>query len=348
MAITPIRVYRWDDDNAPVITNFRDWTQIKAWFQAIFVDGYLENDGVTPKSGLGWTLTFDDVNNIIDIDIVEADALKPTPKIRLYYSNVVAQTSPSVNYRRPYYEVYESELTNKFDSINSTDVHGCNFIGLNDESGTKITQWVVVGNEKAFHVFTGYNDSIDGSTGIKPIEFTTSNNYIIGWAFFGRIINDGVSLNDYNFISKYSDMYYTYNDVSATQATFYGSNGLDSYSYFKTSRNINGDFSSYTIHEENWFKWDRKQLSTYQRSSIRYPYVDGGLYLKDFFLYHDTDQTYLGKLPGVYISEQNLPLTPTSGLQEFTGDGIYADERFLCFYNGESSLFINLDRSWDV
>lgn len=38
-------VYRWDDLNAPVIDDNKDWDQIKDWYDKIFVTGYMGNDG---------------------------------------------------------------------------------------------------------------------------------------------------------------------------------------------------------------------------------------------------------------------------------------------------------------
>ncbi len=323
-------VYRWDDYNAPQMTNIHDWTQIKAWFQAIFVNGYLENDNTTTKPALGWTVTEDDTNKKIKLDMVGNSTTHNLMSVDIEFDDQINTSHYSTDVN-----VYEHQAVNKFVEHNS--YKKLSWFGQNDDD-LKICPWIVIGTTRGFYVLVGRNNTTSAPN--KPI-FTDNLNYF-RWSFFGDYVNDGVDVGKYNQCAVVGGSKLN----SASDMGSYHDSVFNNGVPFAISRN----YLSTTITDNyRMISIEMFYGQSYLQPSIglKYPYVDGGLHIKPMKIFDSIEKVHMGKLPNMFTSDHITPLGSSTVLIEFTGTGTYAGDKFIGLGNGSSGEFyINISADW--
>ena len=335
-------VYRWDDVNAPVITDIHDWTQIKDWFDKIFVTGYLEDDNVTMKPALGWSVTVDDAAFTITLDMVGDPLTENLARTTFYFTRQVNSSRFACGR-----EMWEHQSTNPIVTGRSGQDY-IQFFGQNDDD-LKVCPWIVIGTSRGFYQLSGQNVSINAPT--KPTAFTDQENYV-AFSYWGNFINDGVDLGKNNQCAMQGDI--TVNQTSLTHMSLY-----QQYRYAGNNYGINTirDFQNNLItpndsicHYE-YFSGNTPYMGL-PRIGLKYPYIDGGLYIKPFQMYHPIQQVYYGRMAGLYYPEHRKPLySAPSTLIEFTGTGTYAGQEFIgisSISNLTNEFYINISEDWAI
>ena len=331
-------VYRWDDIHAPQITT-RSWTQIKNWFNKIFVTGYLEDDGVTMKPPMGWQVTVDDTNYYIDLQMIGDPQTEKLATIRYDFHRM--RQGNTFNYLGAKITMWGHLYTQTI-SNNSGYFHPT--IGVNDDE-LKVSPWVMIGTSRLYYNFSGCNTSVDAPA--IPTLFNNINNYH-AFHFMGNIVNDGVDLDGSKCIGT----------------TGRSSRNIISLSNLSTEQSFRLTFPTYGINIGKTYTGatvTNRQTGVPEESAtaslaylgnpvngLRYPYLDGGLYIKPMKVFDSTDGVYLGKLSGLYYSVQIKPLYQfPNNLIEFDGDGIYSGHKFIgitTITHGE--FYINTTEDW--
>ncbi len=336
-------VYRWDDVNAPIIDDNRDWTQIKAWFKTIFVDGYLDNDGLTMKPPLGWAFSEDehviDTNiNTITLDMIGDPVTENLMRIEFQ------QSHPDTGYKGLGMNVYEHQSVNPIHNPPSlsqnTFIHGSN-----DAVG-KIMPWVVIGTNRGVYFLSGYNSTIASPN--KSSFCTVTNN--VAFNYIGNYINDGVNIGKNNQCwrgSTNSTAIYPPSGQASNQEYLVGGNAT--HGFVHTKRDYQNNFN-------------KRHLVTYERLlsrtgvdyvgkyaiGLKYPYLDGSLFMKEYGLYDTTDGVYFGKMPALYYPEHDRPKQTTNNLIEFDGAGDYAGHKFIGLSGYFNEFYINTTADWGI
>lgn len=338
-------VYRWDDANAPQVTNIHDWSQVKAWFQAIFVDGYLEDDGVTQKPGLGWGLSFDDATYRVYLTQAGTFLQQNTLYIELDYTK---QCDGSNYYGATVVGVWEN--TDKVNELfkNTNYNHGIQLLGQNDDD-TKICPWVMVGTSRTWWNLCGHNHNVSAPT--VPTDFTSQQNYY-SFCSVGDYINDGIDMGKHNQYVMFGNYSYKYiNSVSAMNTyrqQCYHSGYTTSSTSIRVMRDAQQNVGLSTAYHYEGLMANNSYVGGFAYP-VKYPYPNSGLLIKPFELWHHNDHVYLGKIPGIYYSPQGRPLAHTLNFIEFDGTGEYAGDKFIGL--GDSSyneFYINITEDWGV
>ena len=351
-------VYRWDDKNAPVMTDMTDWTAIKAFYQTIFVDGYLEDDDITPKPGLGWTLTFDDINYEVHIHLgdVPVDLNNDVqPFIKHQYNRVITTT-----YQGIALSGYDNIIANGGQILvenEGLDTQGL-IMGTNNRDPQFITPWIIIGTNKQFYSLGGsnYGTNYGVYEPTKPSMFSVDNKYAT-YSFFGEMINDGVDLGKYkviqsgveNGIQLSIDSLFTYFHNSLKMSTADATGEFA----FKYSRQLNKVINIHMnlIDKKTFFGGISRHLGKHY-GHMKFPYSDDGLYIEAVDLWSAYEGVYFGKVPGLYEPMQNTPLTDTinpNALIEFEGTGEFTGWNFIGLgINTYYEMYIVTNQDWDL
>jgi len=363
-------VMRWDHKNAPQILNMRSWDQIKAWYTAIFTDGYLADDDTTLIPPLGWDLTFHATLKIAYLhQDTDADLqLVNRMYLRFDYDNVTDGNDWG-DYANAYNNQGGILLT---DWGNGGSPYGMPIFYGNTNNGTnRICPWVVIGNNRGVYFLVGYNPSTTAP--IVP-EFSNLNNYST-WQYFGDFVNDGVDYGKNNQTCTYgytgqtnSSSYYFRNYLN-TNADWAGNGNLSKFMYYD---NYNTYMGMHITHDEDGNTRGTNFTATpfglgyggnwIGRNSfydLPYPYVDGSLKIIPFDLwirnnqatpiYNEKNQVYIGKMPGLYFPMHYTPLANAKNLLEFEGSGEYEGQFFLGLgQTGYCEFYINITEDWGI
>ncbi len=342
-------VYRWDDKNAPVITNIHDWTQVYDWFQAIFVDGYLEDDDVTAKPGMGWDLVIDSRAAPTTYEVSLTQAEKPGVLLAeqnkmLIELNYVEQCTGN-RFGPRFIGCWEDgDKTNLLYASAAADIYGTGpWFGQNDDD-LKICPWIIVGTDRGFWAFAGHNHNVPAGT--KPTEFTSITNYC-AFRYLGDFVNDGVNLDKNNQTCNShmtTTQFNVVTSISAQPSYYY----LGSSFPMKTGRNYLNEIESGELPHKEFIMYGHLYPGNWT-TGIKYPYLDGGLYIKPWELWHKAGKVYYGKLPGAYYPMHDTPLYHSLNFVEFTGTGIYEGDKFIGLsYSGYCEFYINLSQDWGI
>lgn len=335
-------VYRWDDVNAPVITDVHDWTQIKDWFDKIFVTGYLENDNVTMKPALGWSVTVDDAAFTITLDMLGDPLIENLARVRFFFNRQVNSGSFACGR-----SMKEHQDTNPIVTGRSAQDY-IQILGQNDDD-LKVCPWVIIGTSRGFWQICGQNKTINAPT--KPTQITDEENYI-SYSYWGNYINDGVDLGKNNQCAMQGEI--TVNMTSLVHMSTYQQYRYSGNNYgVNTCRDFQNNIVTANddlVHYEG-FIHNQNRLGV-PSQGLKYPYIDGGLYIKPFQMYHRLDHVYYGRMAGMYYPEHIKPLySAPSKLIEFTGTGVYAGQEFIgisSIVNTSNEFYINISEDWDI
>ena len=372
-------VYRWDHKNSPKITNNQDWTQIKNWFQKIFVDGYLADDDVTLIPGLGWDFTFDDglYHIILTMDSGADPQIVNRSVLTFKYKDVINN-----GYFGGHGNFYENDqgglIISRFGYDNeSTNVsYGMPLVmGINNKGTDRICPYVVIGNNRGVYFLGGYNNAVTSPT-IPP--FSSSNGYA-SWAYYGDFINDGPDYGKNNQCSTYcyynsqsNTTYYQHNDcstladwlVTVRYNRVYSQNNLAPYyngihiarDHVGGNRGLNFTATPFMMGTINGY------LGASNKFNLKYPYIDGGLKIVPHELWTrnpidpveagNRQQVYVGKMPGLYYPLHVKPLSytgNTKNIVEFEGTGVYENQYFIGLARSTADEFyINTSEDWGI
>jgi hypothetical protein len=340
-------VYRWDDANAPQITNIHDWTQITDWFEKIFVTGYLEDDNTTQKPGLGWDLTYiatpaNPTEYIIQLDMVGDSNVEDLMRIKMDLNDQI--NSNYVGSKN----IFIFENSDELNEITSSTTTGwINFSGMNDDN-SKICPWVVIGTSHGFYWFSGYNNNILYPT--KPTDFSTTPNYV-GYGYIGKFVNDGHDAGRHtNTCFKASNAITSTSTLESNKSRYYNNTYKLMY-----SRDINGGYIELNLAHKEMLFYEVIYLSNITGIPLRHPYLDGGTYIKNIELFNygstpsSDDGVYYGILPGAYHSDHNHPFYTATGLVEFDGSGVFTGDKFIGITtNAYNEFYINTSEDWDI
>jgi len=366
-------VMRWDHKNAPQIINMRDWTQIRNWYQTIFVDGYLADDDITLIPPLDWEIIFDDVNFIVDMR-ADVNGLNDGSINRMYilikYESVVNNGYHGCRVRSwIHYGSTQLSNTGEYDRK-----YGCPVWYGNNNMGTdRACPWIVIGNNRGVYFLGGYNGSITYPN--IPTNFSTSNDYST-WQYFGDFVNDGVDYGKdnqcctygYDGEELYNTSYYYSNQVdtlsqwrytSGKQKIYYADNN-DNYLGIHVVKDELGILRgmNYTAVPFGFFSGSRF-IGRTKMYDLPYPYIDGGLKIIPHDLYvrnnlatpedDKVNAVYIGKMPGLYFPMHNSPLATPYNLVEFEGTGPYEDQHFIGLAKlNYDEFYINITEDWGI
>ncbi len=332
-------VYRWDDANAPVVTNIHDWTQIKAWFQAIFVNGYLEDDNTTMKNGLGWSVGVDDATKKITLDMIGDANTENLMRVRADFSKQVNN-----NYFGSSIIAFSHQELYKLSSASDNPTYSFfPWIGQNDDD-LKICPWIIIGNARGVYVLSGFNDL---TTAPIKSEFSTKDKYASA-KYFGNFVNDGIDYGRNNQCISFGR-----EPLALSSPT-----SLSTQNSYVFSKNypilINRTFKNeYVLNRiincEEMMDGNYVYLSA-PAFGLRYPYIDGGMYIKPYKMYSTVDKVYVGKFPSLYYSKHKRPLSKSgNSLIEFDGTGTYAGDKFIGLgFTVNSEFYINTTEDWGI
>jgi hypothetical protein len=330
-------VYRWDDLNAPQITNVKDWTQIKAWYQAIFVNGYLEDDNITTKSALGWGVTEDNVNHKITLDMLGDANSENLMRIQMLHNHQVDDGNDG-------HGVIAWEHQGSNTIVNITGYWGTMLMGSNDDS-LKVCPWILIGTSRGFYTLSGYNSSVTAPT--LPSAFTNVDG-AFRFNYFGNYVNDGVNLarNIQCVLGvTQNDITNASTDLTSATASIYDATS----EHVKCKRNYLGNSVAKNLVHREALDEGSIQFIGAPASGLKFPYIDGGLYFKPMTLYNKADGVYYGKLPAMYYPEHTRPLTSSDNLIEFDGSGVYSGHKFIGLGHSTSNEFyINISEDWGI
>lgn len=345
------QVMRWDDKNAPVIDDMRDWAQIQNWFQKIFVTGYLEDDDSTPKPGLGWDVTIDDAG---------------TPKY-VYIDSKSGYNGDIHNRLRVRFD-FQYQLTNDrcgcqviaWTHVDEADILGATNVGINYgltsihgfnnyENGTHVCPWIVIGTNAGVFFLGGYNHDTPIAMLPKPKRFSSLSNYS-SWSYFGDYINDGQDMEKFTQTTSFIDSGVSYITTPSYYASENDKKAFSSTKAFNSTRLI--DFTPVYNTEFMGYKESVFSQRTYMgvwSHGMKYPYHDGGLYIVPFELWSYDQGTYMGKIPGLYYPQHTRPLANTFSLIEFDGTGIYSGQHFIGLGRiSYDEFYINVTEDWAI
>jgi len=367
-------VMRWDHKNSPKITNMRNWTQLKAWYTAIFVDGYLADDDITLIPPLGWDVIFDDGNQRVTLHQDTGADLQLVNRmyIVLYYANCMGTDTATNNYGA-YCGVYNNQggvLLTTYG--NNSTVYGLPIFYGNTNSGTnRICPYVVIGNNRGVYFFGGYNPSTSAPT--IP-NFSNTDDYST-WQYFGDFVNDGIDYGKNNQTCSYgytstsnntSHNYRNYLNGSSDWAWVAGHNRI------MYSDHNNKYMGMHITHDETGvtrgtnftatpfgFGTGGVYVGKTPLYDLPYPYVDGSLKIVPFDLWirnnaetpvnNKTDQVYIGKMPGLYFPMHYGPLATDNNLVEFEGSGEYEGKHFIGLARiTYDEIYINITDDWGI
>lgn len=332
-------VYRWDDASAPQITDYRDYTQIKAFIQAVFVDGY------GAKPGLGWTMTTNDPNHEINLEAADIGT-GVRPWIRLDYTNRVNSGSffdSAIMYEKNNGGVGLNIVT----TSGSTARSSC--LGGGNDDQLKICPWLIIGTSRCFYTFFGYNHTVAAPT--IPTQITSNGK--LNHAFFGDF-NESIDLGGYNFLTPYtsSTLNSTVSNETGNADGYFLAKLTQGTSHrLETSRN---EYLQYVNTKNLPLQQALSSTSTTgylgrRYKQIRYPYPDGGLYMEEVYFMNETSEMIFGKLPGFYIPLHDMPLKPVDGISTFDGTGVHAGKTFLCVSDTENfEFYFDTTSDWGV
>jgi len=343
-------VMRWDHKNAPVINDMQDWTQIQNWFQTIFVDGYLADDDTTMIPGLGWDVTIDDAGTpkyiYLDADSGSDTINANRMRIRLNFQYMLTSDrfGPQCVIWDNINELYMLTQTSLNANYGMNGIFGFN----NYENGTHVCPWIVIGSRRGVYFLSGFNH--DTPSNAIPKRFSSLQDYS-SWFYFGDYINDGYDMEKYNQIV--GDVIYNTTSYVTTYTYFRSNNNKRAFALsvgFLHNRLMDFQYSlntDYLVYRESFFS-GRNYLSTWN-NAMKYPYLDGGLYIKQFELWSNDQGIYLGQVPGLFYSQQNRPFANTFSLIEFDGTDLYDGQHFIGLGRPTyDEFYINVSVDWGI
>ena len=369
------QVMRWDHKNAPQIDDMRDWVKVKAWYQAIFVDGYLADDDITPIPALSWECVFDDTIDAESVTLTMDTLGDPNvvnrSRLVLQYQGVV---NGGTNFGTPaifYQHLNTFPIAQFGDNIALTN--GLPLLtGTNDDTVGNNCPWVVIGTNRGVYFLSGYNPDI-ASVSLSNPPFSSLDNYS-NWHYFGDFINDGISYGrnnqccnwGYNAVDNISSNWESFNNIS-TQANWSIVSGQNK----KVGLNQNTLYPGIHVYQDengvnrglnftavpfDYLPLNNYDIGTYH--SMKYPYTDGGLYLTPYDLWirnnvaiveKDREEVHIGKLPALFYPLHERPLTNLTNLLEFQGTGLYADSHFIGLGRLDyDEIYINITDHWGI
>jgi len=370
-------VMRWDHKNSPKITDLNNWEQTKAWFQSIFVDGYLADDDTTLIPPLGWDLVADDGSKYITLTMDKDGDPNVVNRSRLVFKYKYVIENSYFGYHGKFTEHFDNLEICRFGKSGDTD-HPENghpiTTGINDISRNDLVcPYVVIGTNRGVYFLGGYNGSIEESQGNAP--FSTSNNYSY-WSYFGDFINDGVDYGRNNQTASYQHYSewgtsgdYRYNEIgnlsnwytTINRSRVYCYNDDGYYNGFRIARDHNGNTRGQNFSATPFMYWiENVHLGASKRFALKYPYVDGGLKIVPHELWvrnsvttnGNRQQVYIGKMPGLYYPLHFRPLGydgNSKNIVEFEGSGEYEGQFFIGLARtGMDEFYINVTENWDI
>jgi len=343
-------VFRWDHKNAPVINDIQDWSQIQNWFQKIFVDGYLADDDTTMIPGLGWDVTIDDAGTpkyiYLDADSGSDSINANRMRIRLNFQYML-----TMDRFGPHIYVWDNIDENyQITYSNASNLYGINGIfGFNNyENGTHVCPWIVIGSRRGVYFLSGFNH--DTPTNAIPKRFSSSQDYS-NWDYFGDYINDGWNME--KSVQTASDINLNGGQNVATWTNFKSNNSRKAFGPtigFLINRLMNFQYTvgtEYLGFRESFFS-ARNYMGTW-KYYMKYPYLDGGLYIKPFELWSYDQGIYLGRIPGLFYPQQQKPFANTFSLIEFDGTDIYEGQHFIGLGRPTyDEVYINTTADWGI
>jgi len=330
------KIYRWDDANAPQITDTSDWNQIKNWFTKIFVDGYGSKQPLSEYS-----LSFNDGSQYVTLSQTGNSDDYPLCDFRMYFDKMVNN-----NYYGCFIRLYPNNghITTTLDYIPysvSTTYHNSMVFGTNFGNVGKAVPWMVMGTKRQLHFFSGTNKTVDG------IPSSFSNNNRIMWIGFGDYVNNGLHVGKYNQWLKTSSMgnwerLYTETEYNNEVRLFKSGSGL----VVLYNPNLNSNYVGDTNSSSGNTKTYETMFSSNGIGSTDYlknPYPYGEIPMKPMEMYYG--KVYFGKISGMYYPLIKYPYTYSQGksLHEFQ-DELGTNYMAIGDYSGE--VIINIDE-WD-
>ena len=286
-----VRVYRWDDASAPVLTGAIG--SFAALMKAVLVDGY------GSKAAAGWTLAYSGTNVYGFTNSTVAGGTGRGVKI----TNTATMGAWMVGY-----EAIDGSgvLTNPF----PTTAQLANGVYILTSSETSIPRpWMVVADERRFYIWTGYN--LTTGTGFASTQYMPV-------CFAGDIQSFNPS-DPYCFAVIGND--------AASSTTYMGviSSGFGTATGHFINRNNSGATISKQI-GKGPSPYGAAQMGTVGPA---YPDpVSGGMLLAPVLVTDGESATNVirGKLPGLYNPLHNLPGNPGD---TFTGVGPLSGKTFI-------------------
>ena len=320
-------VYRWDDLNAPQITDFQDASQMQAWAQAIFADGYLEDDNTTMKAGLGWS-----VDNTVTTQ----------SKVTMI-GNPVTEDLMELTMSSPdgagWNAIGMKVTSNGETFIDSGGTYVTYFFGYADVG--KVCPWIVVGTTRGVYFIGGYN--ITTLTPTIPPFSDNANSCTL--TYVGNFVNDGVQVGLKQCVmgGQYSGNLHTNTKMSTEHRSHtYGFKGIRiNRNYLDAATPLN------TFHYEHINGEATTNYVGQSRKGLKFPYIDGKVYLKEFGMYDEIDGVYFGKMPALYYPEHDKPYATPSCLVEFDGVGEFNNDKFIGISTTSyNEMYINTSEDW--
>jgi len=364
-------VMRWDHKNAPQIADMGNWTQIKAWYQAIFVDGYLADDDTTLIPPLGWDVTFNDGSYYV---YLTQDTGADTNIWNRMYMVVQYNGVVTSHYYGDQVDVYNNNGGIKITGFGASSYHGApTWYGNNTHGSNRHCPWIVIGNNRGVYFLGGYNPSTTTSEATHP-QFSTSNTWST-WQYFGDFVNDGVDYGRNNQCCTYGREENINNDTKY-YAT-YVRNSADWEDISRLSKAMVADQDDrycgiHVTHDEDGNTRGTNFTATpfglgYGTNypgrtglyDLPYPYIDGSLKIIEFDLWirnnqstpvnNERNQVYIGKMPGLYFPMHFSPLYNNNSLVEFEGSGEFEGKHFIGLARASADEFyINITDDWGI
>lgn len=291
-----VRVYRWDDASAPVLTgNAADYKLIDVLDKCL-VAGY------GSKAAAGWTKEFTGTGKAVFKQgggsngmrlRVDCSASSQTPRLRGFESmtDVDTGTGPFPT---------DSQLSG-----------GCYAYVSSSADGT-VRPWMVIATEKSFYLYIGPSETstqgIAGSAGAKPTYFFGDISTLrSGDAFHTLLIGNSASGSTANFFCVSAAL------NSAASGHFMA----------RSHTQIGASISIGKAHD--YFR--AGGINTFGAGGVAYPDpVSGGMLLDAVRVFESSAGVMRGALPGCWVPLHNLPGQPGD---TFSGTGALAGKTFV-------------------
>ena len=340
-------IYRWDDANAPQITDMGDWNQIKNWFTKIFVDGYLEDDNVTMKPAIpNFEVEFVDAEYKVNVKQTGDSTVHNLEHYTFWFEKMIDGWYGAVR-------CYKTSHANPQANWNNYryDDHGLtiSLFGTNFNDTAKVTPWVVMGTARQVIFLAGVNDDEDG----VPTKMTKSNMEMRCWGF-GDYHNDGidVGINKQWVFTSGRKYYNSVNNNEWYSSNSLGLGGHSGNSWVTISHNYLNQAvcgNDYDRQYGNaWMLVGNSSGYIGNNNIIANPYPDSGLYIRNWDLWHGN--VYYGHLNGVYypLQQRIITINETDKFQTYIGEGQFAGNEFYVFANDRFELHFNISEDWEL
>lgn len=314
-----VRVYRWDDASAPVLTG--EVGSLTALLKACLVTGY------GSKAAAGWSNPYSATN--VEAFTNSAAAGGTGYGIKVSHANAQYATTFA-------YEAIDGSgnMTNQFPT--AVQLSSGLIWWVSNTAGTTQRPWMVVADAKRFYMWVGY--AVPTSSGLVTTAYTPM-------FFAGDLI--GLNAADpYRFM--------VIGGVSASaSANYFG--GINP--YMSSSNSMNGHYLARNLSGSTISKLAGKTGGAYSTGigtmgNVGPTYPDpasGGMLLSLVFV-NDAEATLQirGQMPGLYNPVHNLPGNPGD---TFSGVGALSGKNFILLdsvYNGSRCrVALETSNTWE-